>query len=433
MHSDHQMREVRIHEDICDYELYSNSRNIKLKIIEILLIIFIIILLIYLYFFWKVQSNQNYYFNRKLQKHYDYLLVGAGLFNAVLAEHLTREGKSVLVIEKRNHIGGNCYTEKKYDVDVHVYGPHIFRTSNKTIWEYVNQFGEFKNVNYTPFTLYDDELYSYPFDMYILYRLFKTKNPKKVKKIIEKEIINENITNITNLEEKVISIFGRTIYEELIKEYIEKQWEKDCKELDPNLYRNISLIFSYNKNSNYYNDTYQAIPIDGYTNIIKKMYENANIIYNVDFLNEKEKWENMADKIFFSGCIDEYYNYKYGELEYRNLRFVEKIIDGENYQGTAVVNYLCKNYSYTRIIEHKHLIGKESNSTVIFEEYYDESKKGMVPYYPINNKKNNDLYEKYKNITNKKVQFVGRLGTFKYLKMDETIFEAFKVIESMDF
>ena len=432
MHSDSQIREVKIHEEPYDFEPKLNFSNKKLIIIEFLICIFTFFLFAYLYFFCKGQINSDYFFKIKLKDHYDYLLVGAGLFNAVLAEHLTRAGKSVLVLEKRSHIGGNCYTKNKFGIDVHFYGPHIFHTSNKTVWEYINQFGEFKKVNFTPMAFYDNELYNLPFNMNILYKLFGIKNPEKVIEKIKKEISKENITKIKNLEEKAISIYGRTIYEKLIKEFTEKKWNKTCKELDPSILKKIHLRFDYN-DTKYYKDKYQGIPIDGYTDIIKKMFEDADILYKVDFLKERKKWESMADNIFYSGSIDEYYNYKYGVLEYRNLKFVEKIIDAENYQNTSVISYFDKKYPYTRIIEHKHLNGNKSNKTIIYEEYFADWEKGMVPYYPINNKKNKDLFEKYKNITNKKVQFVGRLGMYKYFDMDDTILEAFKVIEKMDF
>ena len=432
MNSDLRMHEVKIQEE---FEQKPKFFTKKLKIIISLLTISVIILLICIIMFYKTNDVNSYtynsYYKLNLKKHYDYLLVGAGLFNAVLTEYFIRNGKSVLVLEKREHIAGNCYTEKKFNIDVHVYGPHIFHTSDKEVWEYINQFGEFKHTNFGPIAMYDNELYSLPFNMNTFYKLFGTKTPEEAKKKIQEEIKNENIKNITNLEEQAISMVGRTIYEKLIKEYTEKQWERDCKDLDPSIIKRLPLRFTYD--NNYYNDKFQGIPEDGYTNVIKNMYKGADIIYGVDFLREKEKWENMADKIFYSGCIDEYYNYKYGDLQYRNVRFVEKVLDMENYQGTAVINYPSKKYPYTRITEHKHFVDNKSNKTVLFEEYSSEWKKGMVPYYPINDKKNMDLFQKYKNIKNDKVQFVGRLGMYKYFDMDDTIIEAFKVLEKMGY
>ena len=365
----------------------------------------------------------------KIKKHYDYLLVGAGLFNAVIADHLVRRGKSILVIERRNHIAGNCYTEKKYNIDVHVYGPHVFHTSNKEVWDYIRRFGEFKQTCLMTLANYDDELYILPFNMHTFYKLFGTKTPEEARKKIQEEIDKEHITKITNLEEQAISMVGRTIYEKLIKGYTEKQWERDCKDLDPSIIKRLPLRFTYN--ANYFDDKYQGIPEDGYTSVIKEMYKGVDVLFGVDFLKDKEKWESIADKVFYSGCIDEYYDYKYGELQYRNVRFVEKVLDIEDYQGNPVINYPTKKYPYTRITEHKHFVGNKSNKTIISEEYSSEWKRGMTPFYPINDAKNMELFHKYKAIKNDKVIFVGRLGQYKYFDMDDTIIEAFTLLEKM--
>ena len=362
---------------------------------------------------------------QELKKHYDVILVGAGLFNAVLATRFISEDKSVLVIEKRNHIAGNCYTENKDSIDVHKYGAHIFHTSNKQVWEFVNRYSVFKPFINSPIANYKGQLYNLPFNMNTFHQLYGVITPEQAKDRIIKETCKENIIEPKNLEEQAISLVGRTMYEKLIKEYTEKQWERPCTELPAEIIKRLPLRFTYD--NNYFNDTYQGIPEDGYTAMIEKMFAGCDILLHTDYLEDKEQWNDMADKVYYSGCIDEYYDYYYGELEYRSVKFVESEYDKENYQGVAVMNFTSKEKPYTRIIEHKHFNDRGTKKTIISKEYSSEWKRGQVPYYPVNNDKNAEMYEKYRSIKNEKVCFVGRLGMYKYLDMDDTIAEAMKV------
>ena len=363
----------------------------------------------------------------KNSMHYDILLVGAGLFNAVLAHHFIKQGKSVLVLEKRNHIAGNCYTYNKDNIDVHQYGAHIFHTSNKHVWKFVNQFGEFNSFINSPIANYKGEIYNLPFNMNTFSRLFGVITPAEAEEAILNEKMKELMCVPSNLEEQAIAMVGRTIYEKLIKHYTEKQWGRKCTELQPEIIKRLPLRFTYD--NNYFNDKYQGIPVEGYTKLIENMYVWSDILVNTDFLKDKAKWESMADKVYYSGCIDEYYDYCYGPLEYRSVRFETQELDKENYQGNAVVNYTSDEEPYTRIIEHKLFNNRGSDKTIISKEYSSEWKKGDVPYYPVNNEKNNTLYEKYKAIQNDKVTFVGRLGNYKYYDMDDTIEAAFNTIK----
>ncbi len=362
-----------------------------------------------------------------MKSQYDILLVGAGLFNAVLAHHFIKQGKSVLVVEKRNHIAGNCYTYNERNIDVHQYGAHIFHTSNERVWKFVNQFGEFNSFINSPIANYKDEIYNLPFNMNTFNRLYGVITPEQAKNHIIKETRDCFTDNPKNLEEQAINLVGKKMYEKLIKHYTEKQWGRKCTELPPEIIKRLPLRFTYD--NNYFNDKYQGIPVEGYTRLIAKMYEGADIVLDTDFLKDKEHWEDMVDKVFYSGCIDEYYDYCYGPLEYRSVRFETEVFDKENYQGNAVVNYTSDEEPYTRIIEHKHFNNRGSDKTIISKEYSSEWKKGDIPYYPVNNEKNNALYQKYKDIKNDKVVFVGRLGNYKYFDMDDTIEAAFKVIE----
>ena len=362
-----------------------------------------------------------------MKNHYEYILVGAGLFNATLAYHFIKAGKSVLVIEKRPHIAGNCYTKRKENIDIHVFGSHVFHCSNKKIWDFITSFGEFNNFINSPIANYKDEIYNLPFNMNTFNRLYGVITPEQAKNKIIKETRDCYTDNPKNLEEQAINLVGKKMYEKLIKHYTEKQWGRKCTELPPEIIKRLPLRFTYD--NNYFNDKYQGIPIDGYTKLIEKMFEGADILLNTDFLKDKEKWESMADHVFYSGCIDEYYDYCYGPLEYRSVRFETEELDKENYQGNAVVNYTSDEEPYTRIIEHKWFNNKGSDKTIISKEYSSEWKKGDVPYYPVNNEKNNALYQKYKDIKNDKVKFVGRLGNYKYFDMDDTIEAAFNVIK----
>ena len=358
---------------------------------------------------------------------YDYLIVGAGLFGSVCAYELNKKGKKVLVIDKKDHIGGNIYTEKIENINVHKYGAHIFHTSKKEIWDYINQFGEFNNFINSPVAVYNNEVYNLPFNMNTFSKMWKDViKPEDAIKHIEEE--KKEITKEpTNLEEQAISLVGRTIYEKLVKGYTEKQWGKECKELPSFIIKRLPVRLTYN--NNYFNDVYQGIPKDGYTNIIKNMLKGIEVELGVDYLKNKDKYK--AKNIIYTGPIDEYYDYCLGKLEYRSLKFDTKILDKENYQGNAVVNYTSKDVPYTRIIEHKHFNNDISNKTVITYEYPIINEK--EPYYPINDENNGIIYKKYERFakTSKNVIFGGRLGTYKYLDMDKTIEQALELCKNI--
>ena len=367
---------------------------------------------------------------------YDYLIVGSGLFGAIFANEANKKGKKCLVIDKRNHIGGNVYTENIDGINVHKYGAHIFHTSNKEVWEYINQFAEFNRYTNSPVARYKNELYNMPFNMNTFNKLWGVITPEEARAKIEEEKKEAGITEPKNLEEQAISLVGKTIYEKLVKGYTEKQWGKRATELPSFIIKRLPVRFIYD--NNYFNDIYQGIPIGGYTPIIEKMLDGIEVKLNCDFFENRKELENIAVKIVFTGQIDKYYNYQFGELEYRSLRFETEILEQENYQGNEVVNYTEYEVPYTRIIEHKHFeygasIGKIAEGqalekTIITREYPDAWSKGKEPYYPINNEKNNTLYEKYKVFADKdsKVLFGGRLGQYKYFDMDKVIAEALK-------
>ena len=351
---------------------------------------------------------------------YDYLIVGAGLYGAVFACEAKKRGKTCLVIEKRDHIGGNIYCEDIEGIHVHKYGAHIFHTSNKETWEYVNQFAEFNNYINTPIARYKDEIYNMPFNMNTFSKMWNIATPDEAKAEIEKQ--RQEITgDPQNLEEQAISLVGRDIYEKLVKGYTEKQWGRDCKDLPAFIIKRLPVRFTYN--NNYFRDRFQGIPMGGYTAMVEKMLEGIEVRTGVDYLEEKDKWNETAKKVIYTGPIDAYFAYQYGPLEYRSVRFETEVLDMENYQGNAVVNYTEREIPYTRIIEHKHFEFGEQSKTVISREYPSEWQPGDEPYYPINNEKNNTLYEKYKelSIEQEKVIFGGRLGEYKYYDMDKVI------------
>lgn len=363
---------------------------------------------------------------------YDYLIVGAGLFGAVCAYELNKKGKKVLVIDKRYHIGGNIYTENIEDIEVHKYGAHIFHTNNKKIWKYVNKFGEFNNFINSPIAIYKKELYNLPFNMNTFSKLWKTYTPEQTRIKIEAEKRKYNITNPTNLEEQAISLVGKTVYNKLIKGYTEKQWGKDCKELPPEIIKRLPVRYTYD--NNYFDDKYQGIPEEGYTKLIENMLKGIPVKLGCDYLAHKDTYRNMAKTIIYTGPIDKYYDYCFGELEYRSLRFENEILDIDNYQGNAVVNYTERKIPYTRIIEHKHFNNKGNTShTIITREYPQKWDKDKEPYYPINNEKNNSLYEKYKELADKEkdIVFGGRLGLYQYLNMDKTIEKALELVKEL--
>ena len=352
---------------------------------------------------------------------YDYLIVGAGLYGSIFACEMKKIGKKCLVIDKRNHIGGNIYCENIEGINVHKYGAHIFHTSNKEVWEYINQFCEFNNYINSPIANYKGEIYNLPFNMNTFNKLWGVRTPEEAKRKIEEQKRELEIVEPKNLEEQAISLIGKDIYEKLIKGYTEKQWGRKATELPAFIIKRLPVRFIYD--NNYFNDRYQGIPVGGYTKIIEKMLEGIEVKLNTNFFDNREYFENIAEKIVFTGMIDEFYNYQFGKLEYRSLRFETEVLNEKNYQGNAVVNYTEREIPYTRIIEHKHFEFGKQEKTVITREYPSEWKEGDEPYYPVNNEKNNELYKKYRELAEKenKVIFGGRLGEYKYYDMDKII------------
>ena len=363
-------------------------------------------------------------------KQYDYLIVGAGLFGSVFAYEANKRGKKCLVIDKRNHIGGNIYCEKIEDINVHKYGAHIFHTSNKRVWDYINNFAEFNNYINSPIAVYKDELYNLPFNMNTFSKMWGISKPDEAKKIIEEQIKELDIAEPKNLEEQALSLVGRDVYEKLIKGYTEKQWGRKCTELPSFIIKRLPLRFTYD--NNYFNDRYQGIPIGGYTKIIEKMLDNIDVKLDTDYFEFIKDNSDIADKILYTGMIDEFFEFKYGVLQYRSLKFENEILNCDNYQGNAVVNYTEREVPCTRIIEHKHFEHGNQPKTVITREYPKEWNKGDEPYYPINDEKNNSLYEKYKKLAESQdmVIFGGRLGSYKYYDMDKVIESALEIVET---
>lgn len=360
---------------------------------------------------------------------YDYLVVGAGLYGAVFAYEAKKKGKTCLVIDKRDHIAGNIYCENVSGINVHKYGAHIFHTSDNKIWEYVNQFAEFNNYINSPVARYKNELYNLPFNMNTFSKMWNIATPQEAKDIIASQIADLNITEPKDLEEQALSLVGKDVYEKLIKGYTEKQWGRDCKDLPSFIIKRLPLRFIYD--NNYFNDRYQGIPIGGYTKIVEKMLDGIEVRLNTNYLDNREEFDAMADKIVYTGMIDQFYDYKLGVLEYRSVRFETEELPMENYQGNAVVNYTEREVPYTRIIEHKHFEFGKQPTTIISREYSSEWKKGDEPYYPVNNDKNNALYQQYKELADKehKVIFGGRLGGYKYYDMDKVIAAALEMCE----
>jgi len=362
---------------------------------------------------------------------YDYLIVGAGLFGAIFAHEATKAGRKCLVIDKRDHVGGNVYTKEIEGINVHMYGAHIFHTSNKEVWDYMNSFVEFNRYTNSPVARYKDELYNLPFNMNTFHALWGVKTPDEAKAKIEEQK-KEALGNLTgepsNMREQAISLIGKDIYEKLIEGYTEKQWGKRATELPAFIIKRLPVRFTYD--NNYFNDKYQGIPIGGYTKIIEKMLEGSEISLNTDFFANKNQLMDKANKVVFTGMLDEFYDYRFGELEYRSLRFENEILDRENYQGNAVVNYTEFEVPYTRIIEHKHFEFKADGKTVITREYPASWKKGDEPYYPMNDERNNSLFEKYKELADKEenVLFGGRLGEYKYYDMHQVVQRALEVV-----
>lgn len=361
---------------------------------------------------------------------YDYLIVGAGLFGAVFAHEASKRGKTCLVIDKRNHSGGNIHTEKVEGINVHKYGAHIFHTNSKAIWDYVNQFTEFNRFTNSPIANYKGEIYNLPFNMNTFNKLWGVVTPEEAKQKIEEQRQAAGITDPRNLEEQAISLVGTDIYEKLIKGYTEKQWGRSARELPAFIIKRLPVRFTYD--NNYFNDRYQGIPVDGYQVIIDKMLEGVEVRLNVDFFSDRKSLEKLARKVVYTGMIDQYYNYQYGVLEYRSLRFeTEKLHNTSNYQGNAVVNYTDRETPYTRIIEHKHFEFGDQDSTIITKEYPQEWKPGDEPYYPINDDKNNTMYQQYRALAEQErsVIFGGRLATYKYYDMHQVIGAALTAIQ----
>ena len=360
---------------------------------------------------------------------YDLLIVGAGLFGAVIAREAMDLGKSVLVIDKRCHIGGNIYTEEIEGIRVHKYGAHIFHTNDTRVWEYVNRFAEFNRYTNSPVANYKGELYSLPFNMYTFNKMWGVITPDEARAKIAEQRAESGITEPKNLEEQAISLVGRDIYERLIKGYTEKQWGRPCDQLPAFIIRRLPVRFTFD--NNYFNALYQGIPIGGYTAMVEKMLEGAEIRLNVDYLEHKAELDSLAKRVVYTGSIDSYFNYCYGPLAYRSVRFETELLDTDNFQGNAVVNYTDRETPYTRIIEHKHFEFGTQEKTIISKEYSQEWQPGIEPYYPINDKENGELYEKYKALSEKEtgVLFGGRLAEYRYYDMDAVIASALAVAE----
>ena len=373
-----------------------------------------------------------YVYNDSAMKKYDFLIVGAGLFAATCAHELNKRGYKVLVVEKRNNIAGNIYTEEIEGIQVHKYGPHIFHTSNKVVWDYLNQFIKFNDYINMPIAYYKGKYYNMPFNMNTFHQVFGVNTPEEARERIESEIKEANIKEPKNLEEKAISMVGKTIYEMLVKGYTQKQWGRPCNELPPFIISRLPVRYEYN--NNYFNDIYQGIPIGGFTKMVANMLNGIEVRLGVDYLENKDELDQLADQIIYTGEIDKYFNYCYGALEWRSLRFEEEVLDQPDYQGVAVVNYTEYEIPYTRIAEHKYFdTTQKSNKTVITKEYSKTWSVGDEAYYPINDQKNGELYAKYKELAegNPKVHFGGRLGTYSYYNMDVVVEKALQLVEQL--
>ena len=349
---------------------------------------------------------------------YDYLIVGAGFFGATFARLATDDGKKCLVIDKRDHIGGNAYSKKTLGIDVHQYGPHIFHTNSKEIWDFVNRFSEFNNFILTPKAFTKGKLYSLPFNMNTFYEIWGVIDPEVAKSIIESQRFKGEPTN---LAEQALSLVGHDIYNLLIKEYTQKQWKKDLRELPASIIKRLPVRFTYN--NNYFDDKYQGIPVDGYDTLFEMMLQGIDVMCDVDFFGSRKFFERYAKKIVYTGKIDEYFDYQFGDLEYRGLSFVHEVKETDNYQGVAMINYPSLDVPWTRIVEHKHFTGVKTDSTIITKEYPVSCDRNSIPFYPINDEKNNEIYEKYKikaeSVSN--VIFGGRLTEYRYYDMHQVI------------
>ncbi len=364
---------------------------------------------------------------------YDYLIVGAGLYGATFARQMKESGKKVLVIDKRPTIGGNVYTENVEGINVHKYGAHIFHTNNKKVWDFVNRFATFNRFTNSPVANFHGELYSLPFNMYTFNKMWGVVTPQEAAAKIEEQRKAAGIKEPENLEEQAISLVGTDIYEKLIKGYTEKQWGRPCTELPSFIIKRLPVRFTFD--NNYFNALYQGIPVGGYTKMVRNMLESIEVKVNADYLKNKAEYDSMADHVVYTGPVDAYFGYKLGYLQYRSVKFETEVLDIPNFQGNAAVNYTDSETPWTRIIEHKWFeFGKDENGkdiqkTVISREYSSEWKPGDEPYYPVNDKKNSDLYQEYRTLADQenKVIFGGRLGEYKYYDMDKVIEEALKI------
>lgn len=361
-------------------------------------------------------------------KKYDYVIAGAGLFSGVFAYMAKKSGKSCLVLEKRNHLGGNVYCEEIEGINVHKYGAHIFHTSNKKVWKFVNELAEFNRYTNSPIANYKGEIYNMPFNMNTFSKMWNISSPNEAKeKILQQSAVIKGTP--ANLEEQAISLVGTDIYEKLVKGYTEKQWGCDCAMLPAFIIKRLPVRYTYD--NNYFNDLYQGIPEGGYNVIIDKLFNGCDIMLETDYLKDKNRYDSMGRKVIYTGMIDAFYDYRFGALEYRSLKFEQEIYDMENYQGVAVVNYTDRETPYTRIIEHKHFEFGKQERTVITKEYPVKWSEGMEPYYPVNNESNQLLYNKYKELseTEESVVFGGRLAEYKYYDMDKVIESALALCE----
>jgi UDP-galactopyranose mutase len=361
-------------------------------------------------------------------KKYDYIIVGAGFFGSICAYELNKAGKSVVVLEKRDHVGGNCYTEKINEINVHKYGPHIFHTNEKWIWDWINQFADFNGFKYNPIANYKGKLYSLPFSMFTFNQMWGVTTPNEAKQKIDEQ---RYIGHITNLEEQALSLVGKDIYEKLIKGYTEKQWRKSATELPPSIIKRLPVRFTWD--NNYYFDKYQGIPIGGYTQIFEKLLDGIKVYNNVDYLENKEYWDELADKVIYTGPIDKYFNYQFGDLEYKSVYWLNSNLPNvDNYQGCAGMNYTDIETPFTRVIEHKHFDNQNQKGTYVSWEYPQEYKRGVEPFYPVNDEENNEKYRKYKQLAdNDKVIFGGRLAEYKYYDMHQVIASALNIVKNL--
>lgn len=360
---------------------------------------------------------------------YNYLIVGAGLFGATFANLVKEAGKSVLVIDKRNHIAGNCYTESVEGINVHKYGAHIFHTSNKQVWDYVNAFVEFNRYTNSPVAMSKGKLYNLPFNMNTFNQLWGVHTPAEAQAKIAEQRAASGVTEPKNLEEQALALVGRDIYETLIKEYTEKQWGRKCTELPPSIIKRLPVRFTFD--NNYFNDLYQGIPCGGYTKLVEKMLDGIEVRMNTDFIANRNELEYITDKVIYTGPIDEFFDYQFGNLEYRSLKFETETLEIPNYQGNAVVNYIDHKYPYTRIIEHKHFEFGAQPRTIITREYPDSWELGKERFYTVNDSKNSELYSKYRSLAEQQTKYIfgGRLAEYKYYDMDDVIERAMIVAE----